>query len=386
MKLYEFEGKARLARHGIRVPRSVYVEDESALSLLDEMTYPCVIKAQILQGGRGKAGGIKPAHDPAESKAIARDMLAKELKGESLCGVMAEEQVTIARELYLGITIDDVAGQPILIMSGEGGIDIETVAKESPEKLIRRHLEPDTPLSPAEAEAICRDAGVTDGVAGVAEILIALEKAFHGEDANLVEINPLCILADGTAMACDAKVILDDYALFRHPDAPEREHLEFDEDRFERQAKDNGYILVRLGGDVAVLSVGAGYGMAIVDAIKFYGGQPANFVDQVGGLSFDRTIHGVLDMVQEDTSIKAVLMSFMLSASSLGSLVESMTARLEKLPPRVPVFGSVGAASAALRDMDLQTAVKTLADAGINMFDDVHKAIEAAVKCAEGGE
>jgi len=383
VKLYEYEGKNILVRQGVRVPRSVYVGDESMLSNLDAMTYPCVIKAQILQGGRGKAGGIKPANSPTEAKAISLDMLSRELKGERLCGVLAEEQVAINRELYFGVTIDDVAGRPILIVSGEGGVDIETVASESPEKLIRRYLEPDIPLTLAEAEAICRDAGAGADT-GAAEILLAMERAFHDEDANLVEINPLCILEDGTAMACDAKVILDDYALFRHPDLPKREQLEFDEDPFERRAKDDEYILVRLGGDIAVLSVGAGYGMAIVDAIKFYGGEPANFVDQVGGLSFDRTINGVLDMAEEDTSIKAVLMSFMLSASSVGSLVESMTARLAALPPRVPIFGSIGAASAALRDMDLQTAVKTLSDLGITMFDDVHKAIESAVRHAEG--
>jgi len=362
----------------------VYIADASELPKLDDMVYPCVIKAQILQGGRGKAGGIRPAQNSEEATAHALDMLSKELKGERLHGVLAEEQVDISRELYLGITIDDVAGLPILIMSAEGGMDIETVAQESPDKLLRRHLEPDVALSLADAECICRDIGLDTCVTDIAEVIVALEKAFREEDANLIEINPLCILKDDTVMACDAKVILDDYALFRHPEIQEHDLLEHDEDPFERRAKENGYIMVRLGGDIAVLSVGAGYGMAIVDAIKFYGGEPANFVDQLGGLSFERTINGVLDMAEQDTSVKAVLMSFMLSASSLGGLVENMLRRLEAVPPRVPIFGSICAASAAVRDMDLQTAIDTLSGAGVQMFPDVRDAIEAAIKCAEG--
>jgi len=386
LKLYEYEGKAILAKRGIKIPRSVYVADESEVTKLNGMVYPCVVKAQILQGGRGKAGGIRPAQNAAEAAAHALDMLGKELKGEALHGVLAEEQVDIDRELYLGITVDDVAGAPILIMSAEGGMDIETVASESPDKLLRRNLPPDGALSIAAAEGICRELGLEGNVTEIAEIIIALECAFREEDANLVEINPLCILKDGTIMACDAKVITDDYAQFRHLELPERQQLEYDEDPFERRARDNGFIMVRLGGNIAVLSVGAGYGMAIVDAIKFYGGEPANFVDQLGGLSFERTINGVLDMAEEDTSVKAVLMSFMLSASSLGGLVENMVRRLREVPPRVPVFGCIGAASAAVRDMDLQTAMDTLSRAGIKMFPDAREAIEAAIKCAEGGK
>jgi succinyl-CoA synthetase beta subunit len=358
----------------------VYVADEAALNKLEDMTYPCVIKAQILQGGRGKAGGIRPVSNIEEARAAARDLLSKELKGERLAGVLAEEQVDIAEERYLGITVDDVSGKPLLIISAEGGVEIETVAEKSPEKLVRHQLEPDEMLDSDTAERICREAGI-DPV-GTSEIILALEKAFREEDANLIEINPLCVLNDGSVCACDAKVTLDDYALFRHADAPVHDMLEFNEDPFERRAKDGEYIMVRLGGDIAVISVGAGYGMAIVDAIKAYGGAPANFVDQLGGTPFERTINGVLDMAEEDLTIKVVLMSFMLSASSLGGLVDSTLARLEARPPRVPIFGSIGAASAAVRDMDLQTAVEKLEDAGIKMFSDAREAIKTAIRYA----
>ncbi|MCL2408845.1 MAG: acetate--CoA ligase family protein [Oscillospiraceae bacterium] len=380
MNLYEYEGKAILAKHGIRVPNSVYVADETELGKLEDMTYPCVIKAQILQGGRGKAGGIRPVNNVEEARAAARDLLSKELKGERLAGVLAEEQVSIAKELYLGITVDDVAGKPLLIISAEGGIEIEKVAEESPEKLVRCYLEPGGMLDSDSAVQLCREAGIATG--GMVEIIRALEKAFREEDANLIEINPLCVLDDGRVLACDAKVILDDYALFRHPDAPKHEMLEYNEDPFERRAKDNEYIMVRLGGDIGIISVGAGYGMAIVDAVKAYGGSPANFVDQLGGTPFERTINGVLDMSEEDLTIKTVLMSFMLSASSLGGLVESMLERFKSRPPRVPIFGSIGAASAAVRDMDLQTAVEKLESAGIKMFQDAREAIKAAIKYA----
>ncbi|MCL2401920.1 MAG: acetate--CoA ligase family protein [Oscillospiraceae bacterium] len=380
MNLYEYEGKAILAKHGIRVPWAVYIADETEVSKLDDMIYPCVIKAQILQGGRGKAGGIRPVNNVAEARAAAYDLLSKELKGERLAGVLAEEQVDISKELYLGITVDDVAGKPLLILSADGGVEIETVAEESPEKLVRRYLAPDETLDSNALAQLCREAGI-DPV-GAVEIIRALEKAFREEDANLMEINPLCVLADGGVCACDAKVILDDYALFRHPDAPKHEMLEYDEDPFERRAKDNGYLMVRLGGDIAVISVGAGYGMAIVDAIQAYGGAPANFVDQLGGTPFERTVNGVLDMAEEDLTINVVLMSFMLSASSLGGLVESTLTRLKSRPSRVPIFGSIGAASAAVRDMDLQTAVEKLEVAGIKMFQDAREAIQAAIKCA----
>jgi succinyl-CoA synthetase beta subunit len=311
-------------------------------------------------------------------------MLSRQLKGEDLHGVLAEEQVAISRELYLGITIDDMVGKPILIMSSEGGMDIETIAVESPEKLIRSHLDPETPLSQAEAKALCKQLKLDDYASEIAEIIILMEKAFREEDANLLEINPLCVLEDGRVMACDAKVIIDDYALYRHPDIPVHDLLEHDEDPFERKAKEDGFILVRLGGDIALLSVGAGYGMAIVDAIKFYGGEPANFVDQVGGLSFDRTINGVLDMAEEDKDIKAVVMSFILSASNVGDLVDSMQKRIAAIPPRVPIFSNIGAASAAVRDMDAQTAMDLLSKAGVRTYPDVHKAIDAAIAYAGG--
>ncbi len=363
------------------MPNSVFVDESLQFPAEGGPAFPCMVKAQILQGGRGKAGGVKKAGSLEEGLAAAKDLMSRPLKGEKLRGVLLEEMLEIDREFYMGITIDDVAGKPIMILSLAGGMDIETVAKQSPEKLVREYLNPSRPLKLYEAVTICKKGGLTGpALGGVARVLVSLYDTFRAMDATLVEINPLIVTKQGDVIAGDSKVIVDDYAAYRHPELPVHTQENAEEDEFEREARENGYILVRLGGDVAVVSGGAGYGMAILDAIKLYGGTPANFLDMPGGNTFPSAVNGVLNMVKKDQKIQSILFSFILSASSLSSIVKIFTAILSKNPVEVPVYGCVNAANAALLEMDMETAKRELAKVGVVLFDDIREAVQAAVK------
>ena len=349
-----------------------------------ELQYPCMVKSQIMQGGRGKAGGIKKAENADEARALAADLTSRPLKGEILQGVLVEEAVDMAQEFYMGVTVDDMTGNPIFILCTEGGMDIETVAKTHPDKLVREYLVPGKKYWLYEAVEICKKAGLSGKLLpAVAKIMLGLLKAFEIADASLAEINPLIVKTDGSLIAGDSKVVVDDNALYRHPEFQPRKQLASDEDKYEKAARDVGFDLVRLGGDVCILSGGAGFGMALLDAVRFCGGKPANFMDKPAVLGHNDSMNCVLDMVDDDKSIKSILMGFSLGASPVKRIVDTLCNILEKRTARVPIFCSITAAGASQLEMNLEQAAEKFAAHGVKFYANVMDAAQAAVDYAK---
>src|ERR1700730_14934468 len=284
MDLLEYQGKQLFARHGLRVSSGEAVTTvDDAVRAAGKVGYPVVVKAQVLIGGRGKAGGVKLAADEAQVREHAGSILGMDIHGHTVRTLWIERASDIATEYYASVLLDRSAKQPLVMFSVEGGVDIEQVAEKSPEKLIRHHVDPLQGLTREEAVQIARDGGAdADVIEGVADALVALYEVWMDEDATLAEINPLIVTPEREVKALDAKVSLDGNALFRHPENQELSDSE-NEDPIERRARDEGVEYVKLDGDIGILGNGAGLVMSTLDVVAQAGGSPANFLDAGGG-------------------------------------------------------------------------------------------------------
>ena len=304
MDLYEYQGKQLFARYGIPVSEGrLATTPEEARAAAEEIGRPVVVKAQVLTGGRGKAGGVKLADDPADSEAKARDILGLDIRGHVVRKVWIERASDIAKEYYLSITFDRGAKQPLYMLTTEGGVEIEQVAEENPEALARLHVDPLEGFQPYQARRLIYGAGIDDP-SEQKQILGIIEKlydCFVESDAMLTEINPLIVTPGGDVRALDAKFTVDDSALFRHPDIAEMRDVEA-ADPQERLAREKGVTYVKLDGDVGILGNGAGLSMSTVDVVVVAGGRPANFCDLGGG----GDAQGVVDALEVITSDKQV--------------------------------------------------------------------------------
>jgi succinyl-CoA synthetase beta subunit len=302
--LYEYQGKQLFARYGIPVSEGrLATTPEEARAAAEEIGGPVVVKAQVLTGGRGKAGGVKLADDPADAEAKARDILGLDINGHVVRRVWIEQASEIAKEYYLSITFDRGAKQPLYMLTTEGGIEIEQVADENPEALARLHVDPLEGFQPYQARRLIYGAGIEDPgeqkqILGIIE---RLYDCFVESDAMLAEINPLIVTPDGEVRGLDAKFTVDDSALFRHPDIAEMRDVEA-ADPQERLAREKGVTYVKLDGDVGILGNGAGLSMSTVDVVVVAGGRPANFCDLGGG----GDAQGVVDALEVITSDKQV--------------------------------------------------------------------------------
>jgi succinyl-CoA synthetase beta subunit len=307
--LLEHAGKRVLAAHGVPVPIGhLAVDVEQAVAAGDAIGYPVAVKAQVPVGGRGKAGGIKVAADAEELAAATASILGMSIKGHVVRRVWVEEALAAARELYLSFTFDRSAKRHLGMLSGRGGVDIEEVAAEYPEAIHRFHVDPLDGLSPAAAQAAVDGGGITgDAAEPLADVLVKLFDAYVAEDAELVEINPLAVVADGRVLALDAKVILDDNAAWRHPGWEEWRHLE-DLDPRERAARERGLTYVGLDGSVGIIGNGAGLVMSTLDVVAQAGGRAANFLDVGGGASAD-VITAALEVVNADPAVRAIFVN-----------------------------------------------------------------------------
>jgi succinyl-CoA synthetase beta subunit len=307
MDLLEYQGKELFARHGLRVSSGKAVTDvEGAVAAAAEIGYPVVVKAQVLIGGRGKAGGVKLAADEAALREHAGKILGMDIKGHTVHTIWIEHASDIAAEYYASVLLDRSAKKPLVMFSVEGGVDIEEVAEKTPEKLIRRLVDPLDGLSREEAVQIARDGGAdADVVEGVADALIALYEVWMAEDATLAEINPLIVTPDREVRALDSKVSLDGNALFRHPENQELSDSA-NEDPLERRAKEEGVQYVKLDGDIGILGNGAGLVMSTLDVVAHAGGRPANFLDAGGGSNAEK-IRGAVELILANPEVKAVL-------------------------------------------------------------------------------
>ena len=304
MDLYEYQGKQLFARYGIPVSEGrLATTPEDARAAAEEIGGPVVVKAQVLTGGRGKAGGVKLADDPADAEAKARDILGLDINGHVVRKLWIEQASEIAKEYYLSITFDRGAKQPLYMLTTEGGVEIEQVAEQNPEALARLHVDPLEGFQPYQARRLIYGAGIEDP-GEQKQILGIIEKlydCFVESDAMLTEINPLIVTPGGEVRALDAKFTVDDSALFRHPDIAEMRDVEA-ADPQERLAREKGVTYVKLDGDVGILGNGAGLSMSTVDVVVVAGGRPANFCDLGGG----GDAQGVVDALEVITSDKQV--------------------------------------------------------------------------------
>jgi len=311
MRLYEFEGKKLFADFKIPIPDGRVVSSSSEVaSVAKELNSPLVLKAQVLTGGRGKAGGIKIVDNPADAKKISEELFRLKIKDFPVEKILVEPKLDIKKEIYLGVTIDRLNYKLVVISSAEGGVDIEETAEKSPGKITRRSFDIDDELYSFDAIAIARSVGLTsDLVKSAAQIIINLFKLFKAYDAKLAEINPLVVTTDGTLIAADSRVSLDDDAVFRHPDLAnmgiEKRHEEGEMTPREQQATEWGIPYLDLDGNIGMFPGGAGFGIMGNDFIHYYGGKPANFMDSGGGPTPER-LAKMLVLLDENPNVKAI--------------------------------------------------------------------------------
>ena len=316
MKIHEYQAKALIARYGVPVPRGeVAYTAEEAEAAAKRIGGSVVVKAQIHAGGRGKGGGVKVAKDAADAMEIAKKMLGMKLvthqtgpEGRIVQRLLIEETLPIERELYLGIVLDRVQRLPVFMASAAGGMEIEQVAAETPDLILREPIEPGIGLAAFQARKLAFGMGVpAELVNAAAAAMMALAKAYDGLDASLAEINPFIITKNGKVYALDAKINLDDNALYRHKDLLELRDLN-EEDPLEVEASRYGLNYIKLEGNIACMVNGAGLAMATMDIIKYAGGSPANFLDVGGGASAEQ-VKNAFKILLSDTGVKAVLIN-----------------------------------------------------------------------------
>jgi succinyl-CoA synthetase beta subunit len=336
MDLLEYQGKQLFARHGLAVSQGKAVTTvQEAVDAAGEVGYPIVVKAQVLIGGRGKAGGVKLADDESQVREHAGNILGMNIGGHIVRTLWVEHASDIASEYYASVLLDRSAKQPLVMFSVEGGVDIEEVAERTPEKLVRHHVDALKGLSRAEAMQIATEGKAdADVVEGVADALTALYEVWTEEDATLAEINPLIVTPDREVKALDAKVSLDGNALYRHPENASLSDSE-NEDPIERRAKEQGVQYVKLDGDIGILGNGAGLVMSTLDVVAQAGGAPANFLDAGGGSDAEK-IKQAVELILANDSVKAVLFNIFGGITRCDEVAKGLIAAFAEIQPSVP--------------------------------------------------
>jgi succinyl-CoA synthetase beta subunit len=307
MDLLEYQGKQLFAKHGVPVPEGRHATTvDDAVAAANEIGYPCVVKAQVAIGGRGKAGGIKVAKDESEARAHATAILGMDIRGFTVHDLWIEQASDIASEYYASIILDRSEKKLLAMVSRMGGMEVEEVAETDPDALVKRHIEPGEGLTSELAEQLAIDAGIDSDVTDqVAEMMVKLAEVVASEDATLIEINPLIVTNDRRVVALDSKATIDGNAIFRHPELAELSDKSA-EDPQEAMAKEKGLTYVKLGGNIGILGNGAGLCMATLDVVAQAGGRPANFLDAGGG-SKAEAIVDALEVITSDPKVDAIL-------------------------------------------------------------------------------
>jgi len=336
MDLLEYQGKQLFARHGVPVPagkpaRSV----DEAVAAADEIGYPCVVKAQVQIGGRGKAGGIKVAQNQDEARQHADAILGMDIRGLTVHELWIEGASEIDAEYYASVIFDRSAKAPLVMLSTKGGMDIEQVAEEGPDAIARLHVDPLVGFQDFHGRRLAFEAGVDgDVVRPVGAMLAKLYDVFIAEDTTLVEVNPMIITPERQVKALDAKVTLDDNAMYRHPDNAELRDLSA-EDPQERMAKERGLTYVKLDGDIGILGNGAGLVMSTLDVVAQAGGRPANFLDAGGG-SKAEAITSAVEVILSNDKVKAVLFNIFGGITRGDEVAKGLIEAFAQVKPTVP--------------------------------------------------
>ncbi len=388
MKIHEYQAKGILKKYGVAVPRGTMATtreeaEAAARDLLGSGATGVVVKAQIHAGGRGKGGGVKIAKSVQEAGELAAKMLGMKLvthqtgpEGRIVHRLLIEETLPIEKELYLGILVDRGEGKPVFMASAAGGMDIEQVAAETPEKILKQYVDPGMGLEPFQARKIAFALGLKPAQINPAvQFLTSLYRAFLESDASLVEINPFISCTDGRLFALDAKLTFDDNALFRHADLRELRDIT-EEDPLEVEASKYNLNYIKLDGSVGCMVNGAGLAMATMDIIKFAGGLPANFLDVGGSASADQVAHA-FEILLSDKSVRAVLINIFGGILRVDMLAAGVVEAARKTNIQLPVI-------LRLEGTNVQEGKKILAESGLNfviaetMKDAADKVVAAA--------
>jgi len=377
MNLHEYQSKQIFARFNIPIPRGkVAVNSIEAKHIAEELGGRVVVKSQVLVGGRGKAGGIRLARTPEEAEELATLILGMEIKGLPVRKVLIDEAVNIEKEIYLGITNDRSARCPVMMSSAEGGVDIEEIARRSPEKIVKVHIDPLIGLRDYQA----RDIAVAIDLPRehwktFMSIAEGLWRVYTAHDATLVEINPLVITTDKRLLALDGKMSVDDNALFRHPDLVEMRDLDV-EAPAEVEARKYGLSYIKLDGEIGCMVNGAGLAMATMDIIKLHGGEPANFLDIGGGAGADK-VAAALRIILSDPGVKVVLINIFGGITRCDEVARGILSAIGEVKPRVPMV-------VRLVGTNAEEGRRMLADARMLTAETLVEAASKAVAVCKG--
>ena len=379
MKIHEYQAKEILKKFGVVVPRGkVTYNPSEAKDIAKELGGgTVVVKAQIHAGGRGKGGGVKLAKNPEQAEELAKQMLGMKLvthqtgpEGKEVKRVLIEEGMNIAKELYLGIVIDRARSCPVIMASEAGGMEIEKVAQETPEKILMEPVDPAIGLQPFQARKLAFGLGIGKDLLGKAtKLILALYKAFEATDSSLAEINPLVITQSGDVLALDAKINFDDNALYRHKEIEELRDFN-EEEPLEIEASKYDLNYIKLDGNVGCMVNGAGLAMATMDIIKLYGGMPANFLD-VGGGANKEQVTAAFKILMSDVKVKAVLINIFGGIMRCDIIAEGVIAAVKEVGIKVPLV-------VRLQGTNVELGRKILSESGLNII--------TAEKMDEAGE
>ena len=380
MNIHEYQAKDILARHGIRVPRGQVAFDlrDAEAAAQGIGPGPFVVKAQVHAGGRGKAGGIRKAKDPAEVREIARAMFGMRLvtrqsgpQGKPVNRVLVEEALPISREFYMGVTIDRKQGKVVVIGSSEGGVEIEEVSGASPEKIQKVAIDSGCGFTNFQGRKLAIDMGLQGGVIGKgAAVAFSLFRAFMDCDCSLAEINPLVLTARTELLALDAKMNIDDNALYRHPELMALRDVEQEDPRDVEAARLNlNYI--NLAGNIGCIVNGAGLGMATLDLLKYYGGEPSNFLDAGAGATKDM-IRNAFGLLRSDPKVKGIFINMFGGITRCDSYAQGIVDALRERPLTIPLV-------VRMEGTNVELGRKILEESGLNIltFKDMREAAHA---------
>lgn len=378
MKIHEYQAKEVFARHGVPVPRGkVVTSPEEAEAFVRELGARVVVKAQVLVGGRGKAGGVKLAATPEEARQTAEAILGMDIKGLTVHQVLVEPAIDIREEYYLGVVLDRATQRNTLIVSSEGGVDIEDVAENTPEKIARLAIDPIIGFRSWHALDVVKRGGLPEQTHKQAMgFLQKLVEAYVTSDANLAEINPLVLTGDGELVAADAKMVIDDSAMFRHPEFAEWEEDSHD-DPIEAEARRRSIQYVRLDGNVGVIGNGAGLVMATIDEVRMAGGRAANFLD-IGGGAKAELVSNALEVVLMDKGVKSVFFNVFGGITRGDEVARGILAAYERLDVKVPMV-------IRLAGTEAEAGRKLLEGSALLPAETMQEAAAKAVELAAGG-
>jgi len=378
MKLHEYQSKQIFSKYSIPIPSGqVAATASEAKQIAAELGGRVVIKSQVLVGGRGKAGGIRLAKNPQEAQELATQILAMDIKGLPVRKVLVDEAASIETEIYLGVTNDRAARKPVMMASSAGGVDIEEVARTSPEKIARVHIDPLLGLRDYQTRDLAYGIDLPrEQWRAFGQIAHGLWQAYKDCDANLAEINPLVITAEKHLLAVDGKMVIDDNALFRHPDLAEMRDLD-EEAGAETEARKYGLSFIKLDGQIGCMVNGAGLAMATMDIIKLFGGEPANFLDIGGGASSDK-VAAALRIILADPNVKVVLINIFGGITRCDEVARGIVTALQEVKVQAPMV-------VRLVGTNAEEGRQILANARMVTADTLAGAAQQAIQAAQRG-